>query len=80
MDCIDKFGYIILPITKFNIALERSAVDAMPVVLGKWENNGSDVWECSECGYGIMPWNAGINYCPNCGAHMIKYNGDYKNE
>ena len=32
LDCIDKFGYVILPITKLNIALERSTVDAVPVV------------------------------------------------
>lgn len=32
LDCIDKFGYVILPITKLNIALERSIVDAVPVV------------------------------------------------
>lgn len=32
LDCIDKFGYVVLPITKINIALERSTVDAIPVV------------------------------------------------
>lgn len=32
LDCIDKFGYVVLPITKLNIALERSTVDAVPVV------------------------------------------------
>ena len=31
LDCIDKFGYVVLPITKLNIALERSTVDAVPV-------------------------------------------------
>lgn len=31
LDCVDKFGYVTLPITKLNIALERSAVDAVPV-------------------------------------------------
>ena len=46
------------------------AADVRPVVRGKWENAGSDVWTCSVCGYGIMPWNAGVNYCPNCGADM----------
>lgn len=48
LDCVDKFGYVILPITKLNIALERSAVDAVPVVRcreckwfaeGKWCRN-----------------------------------------
>lgn len=47
-----------------------TAADVRPVVRGKWENTGSDVWKCSSCGYGIMPWNAGVNYCPNCGADM----------
>ena len=46
------------------------AADVRPVVRGKWENIGSDVWRCSQCGYGIMPWNAGQNFCPNCGADM----------
>lgn len=32
LDCIDKFGYVIVPITKLNIALERSTVDAVFVV------------------------------------------------
>jgi hypothetical protein len=32
LDCIDKFGHVSLPITKLNIALERSTVDAVPVV------------------------------------------------
>lgn len=35
LDCIDKFGHVILPITKLNIALERSEVDAVPVCLCK---------------------------------------------
>lgn len=46
------------------------AADVRPVVRGQWENTGSDVWKCSACGYGIMPWNAGVNFCPNCGADM----------
>ena len=46
------------------------AADVRTVVRGKWENIGSDVWKCSSCGYGIMPWNAGVNFCPNCGAVM----------
>jgi len=40
LDCIDKFGYVILPITKLNIALERSTVDAVPVC--RCEN--CDMW------------------------------------
>jgi len=44
--------------------------DVKPVVRGKWEHFGSDVFRCSECGYGIQPWNIGVNFCPNCGADM----------
>ena len=46
------------------------AIEALQRPHGKWENTGSDVWQCSQCGYGIMPWNAGVNFCPNCGADM----------
>ena len=50
-------------------ALDRvPAADVRPVRRGKWVHEGSDVWRCSECDYGIMPWNAGVNFCPNCGA------------
>ena len=49
---------------------EVPAADYRPVVRGKWLHEGSDVWRCSQCGYGIMPWNAGQNFCPNCGADM----------
>ena len=46
------------------------AADVKPVVRGKWEHFGSDVFRCSGCGYGIQPWNIGVNFCPNCGADM----------
>ena len=46
------------------------AEDVKPVVRGKWEHFGSDVFRCSECGYGIQPWNIGVNFCPNCGVEM----------
>ena len=50
--------------------LSIPAADVRPVRRGKWVHEGSDVWRCSECDYGIMPWNAGVNFCPNCGAVM----------
>ena len=53
-----------------NIIRNIPAANVQPVVRGKWENIGSDVWKCSVCDYGIMPWNVGVNYCPNCGADM----------
>jgi hypothetical protein len=54
------------------------AADVRPVVRAHWENTGSDTWKCSSCGYGIMPWNVGVNYCSNCGACMTEDKGDYK--
>ena len=38
--------------------------DVQEVKCGEWIDD-----TCSQCGYGVMPWNA-INYCPNCGAKM----------
>lgn len=35
---------------------------------GKWIE--SDIgWKCSECNYGVKPWN-NTNFCPNCGSYM----------
>ena len=50
LDCIDKFGHVILPITKLNIALERSEVDAVPVVF------------CRDCKHRFMTPNGW--HCP----------------
>lgn len=68
LDCIDKFGYVILPITKLNIALERSAVDAVPVRHGHLVRP-NPYGECSVCGM-LIDIRDGFNYCPNCGAKM----------
>ena len=44
------------------------AVDAVPVVHGRWGENG----DCSKCGF--QPWYEHdihtLLYCPNCGAKM----------
>ena len=56
------------------------AVDVRPVVHGEWKNTGSDMWECSVCGYGMMPWNASINFCPNCGAYMTEDERNCEND
>ena len=56
---------------------DAPTIDAVPVVRGKWKNNGS-TYECSNCsallpytnpekGY-MTGWFA--PYCPNCGADM----------
>lgn len=44
------------------------SVDAVPVVHGRWGENG----DCSECGF--QPWYERdihtLSYCPNCGAEI----------
>lgn len=53
----------------------RNAADVSPVRHGRWRFCGSDKWndayECSECGNIAMDDS---NYCPNCGAKMIRGN------
>lgn len=50
-------------------------VDAVPVVHGRWQDEG-DLWLCTACGKGyvteagVTPIDAGMHYCPNCGARM----------
>ena len=44
------------------------AVDAVPVVHGRWESastyEGIPTWMCNKCSHGFgRQWN----YCPNCG-------------
>ena len=31
MNCIDDYGWAVVPLSKINIALEKSAIDAVPV-------------------------------------------------
>ena len=75
LDCIDKFGYVILPITKLDIALERSAVDAVPVVRCKdcrwWDKSeDSPFGYCMAMKHGYMStnWEIGI---------YRRYKGDF---
>ena len=65
-------------------------VDAVPVVRGRWIDNGicdhkpsrfrnPDKWtiyKCSECGYSNGR-RKNANYCPNCGAKM---DGERRND
>lgn len=56
---------------------ECPAVDAVPVVHGRWEN-----YVCVACGFDLRwltdgendleqwVWDEGFDYCPNCGAKM----------
>ena len=58
---------------------QAPAVDAVPVVHGRWITNWCDnnmicheYEECSECGAAMLDTNQfwDCNYCPNCGAKM----------
>ena len=55
--------------------------DVRPVVHGHYigeydgyadENPVYDMWYCSECGYFLGEEEPSYNYCPNCGAELIK--------
>lgn len=55
---------------------DMPAVDAVPVVHGRWVHdgqrihNGVDWWHCSECNKTAAGVEIEYNYCPNCGADM----------
>lgn len=64
--------------------------DVVPVVHGKWiphreksrEYIGTvlvhvmyDYWLCDTCGYRVENGQPTYNFCPNCGAKMVEYNG-----
>lgn len=57
---------------------DLSAVDAAPVVHGRWINKGYittaygsiDTGDCSACGAVDVPIEPYDDYCPNCGAKM----------
>ena len=55
----------------YDIIMKAPAVDAAPVVHGRWvDMPGKPNWDqkmCSVCGYYFC---CQINYCPNCGAKM----------
>ena len=47
------------------------AVDAAPVVHGRWIHDNNNRYGCSECmAREIMSYRNPKNYCPNCGAKM----------
>jgi Zn finger protein HypA/HybF involved in hydrogenase expression len=71
---VDRFGYT--DIVKVNIALDKSTVDAVEVVHGRWIDAREYCGDfmCSNCNalYGTNKFN----YCPNCGAKMDGGNED----
>lgn len=56
-----------------NAVEDVNAVDAAPVVHGKWVEESDRVWHyhCSKCGvvWGIAA--KAMKYCPNCAAKMM---------
>ena len=66
IDChgTNKFGMLDENIRAFVKA--QPAVDAAPVVHGKWISNSS-LNKCSEC---RTLWDTKTNFCPYCGAKM----------
>lgn len=73
---VDKYGEIYMPITRFNILLERSEKR------GHWIMDETGAEYCSECGK--YPFDDGIHhiagwhsdYCPHCGAKMEERKDD----
>lgn len=54
-----------------NIVKDAPAVDAAPVVHGRWIHDNNNRYGCSECmAREIMSYRNPKNYCPNCGAKM----------
>lgn len=54
-----------------NMLAALPAVDAAPVVHGRWQSNGihgSVLCRCSECHYDAVAYS--FCYCPMCGAKM----------
>jgi len=75
---IDRYGNIETSITKLNIAIERSTVEAVPVVHGHWikdrlASTGGGTYgvrRCSACEWYCEDNAYKFNYCPRCGARM----------
>lgn len=81
-DCIREDGLRIAALIEENKALHQdvkrlTAVDAVPVVHGRWiprKGKWFAYFQCSVCGekisYPCADGKALTNYCPNCGAKM----------
>lgn len=58
-----------------NMLAALPAVDAAPVVHGRWRQDDEDAWTCTACGNIWTFLDGGPNennakYCPMCGAKM----------
>lgn len=81
-DCIREDGMRIAALIEENKALHQdarrlTAVDAAPVVHGRWiprKGKWFSYFQCSVCGekisYPTADGKVLTNYCPNCGAKM----------
>lgn len=73
-------GDITLYITNKESIDALTTVDAVPVVHGRWIDEGQygdnfphHAWRCSECGEHVIEIDTSwYKYCPNCGARMDK--------
>lgn len=52
---------------------DAPTIDAVEVVRGEWKRYMGDIWTCTACGESLMCDDIECNnYCPNCGARMLK--------
>lgn len=73
---VDRYYGDVSPESVIKVIESIPAVDAVPVVHGKWIDENPDLYlnprmRCSVCEQVEMPL-VGWNYCPNCGAKMDK--------
>lgn len=50
--------------------MKQPAVDAVPVVHGRWIEDNYGYFHCSECGFEWDESEVTSKYCPDCGAKM----------
>ena len=61
------------------LEVAEAIVNGTPIQTGKWNEyytsqKGNDVFNCKECGHTfvVMQGKDNMNYCPNCGCHMVE--------
>ena len=53
---------------------DAPTIEAQPVMYGKWSMFSANLLSCSVCG-DLIPLTEKSNFCPNCGAKMVKEGG-----
>ena len=76
----DEYGVTVLCGAVDVVIKGLPAVDAAPVVHGRWIDSETGLWQhCSVCGVAVekesmfmckASEDSNFNYCPNCGAEM----------